>query len=84
MIELIHLILVFLVGSWVCGKLYHCLFVKQQLLLVLKSSEGVFRWKCVRLYNYSYSNFIDFFFVHISVCIFIFLMVCFLNLVYII
>ena len=40
--------LVFSIGSWTCGTLYHCLFVRQQLLLVLRS-EGVFSWKCARL-----------------------------------
>ena len=40
--------LVFSIGSWTCGTLYHCLFVRQQLLLVFRS-EGVFSWKCVRL-----------------------------------
>ena len=34
MLQLIHL--VFSVGSWTCGTLHHCLFVKQQLLLDLK------------------------------------------------
>ena len=28
--------LVFSIGSWTCGTLYHCLFVRQQLLLVLR------------------------------------------------
>ena len=31
--------LVFSIGSWTCGTLYHCLFVRQQLLLVLGVRE---------------------------------------------
>ena len=49
-----------------------------------KRSEGVFRWKCVRFLNYPYSYFIDCFFVHISVYIFTVLIVCLLNLGFII
>ena len=33
MLELIHLSLDFSEGSWTCGALYHCLFVRQQLYL---------------------------------------------------
>ena len=40
--------LVFSRRSWTCGTIYHCLFVRQQLLLLLRS-EGVFGWNCVRL-----------------------------------
>ena len=85
MLELIHLSLVFSVGSWTCGTLYHCLFVRQQLLLVLKKEWGSFLiWKCLRFFSYSYSYLIDCFFVHISVCIFTVLIVCLLKLVFII
>ena len=34
--------LVFSIGSWTCGTLYHCLFVRQQLLLVLRKEWGSF------------------------------------------
>ena len=42
MLELLHLSLVFSIGSWTCGTLYHCLFVRQQLLLVLRKEWGSF------------------------------------------
>ena len=38
----------FLIGSWTCGTLYHCLFIRQQLLLVLRKEWGSFSWKCMR------------------------------------
>ena len=41
--NIFKLSLVFSIGSWTCGTLYHCLFVRQQLWLVLRKKWGSFK-----------------------------------------
>ena len=68
--------LVFSIGSWTCGTLYHCLFLGQQLMLVLRKEWGSFKLEMCEVFIIII---LLIFFVHISICIFTFLIFCLIK-----